>query len=56
MYRAVIAATAATLATANINADFMQGFQTGVFVSDFDGFEDYSCPLPEMSENVERYM
>ena len=51
----IAAATFAT-ASANMNADFMSGFQTGAFIGDFTEFEDYSCPLPEISDNVEKYV
>ena len=57
MFKTVIAATAiATAANANINADFMSGFQTGVFIGDFKGFDDYSCPVPQMTDKVENYV
>lgn len=56
MFKTVIAATAVATASASINADFMSGFQTGVFLSDFKGFEDYSCPIPEMSDKVDNYV
>jgi len=51
----IAAATFAT-ASANMNADFMSGFQTGAFIGDFTEFEDYSCPLPVISDNVEKYV
>lgn len=56
MFKTVIAATAAATVSAGISADFMQGFQTGVFLIDFERFEDYNCPVPELSDDVERYM
>ena len=44
----------ATAAVANaFSADFLQGAQTGVFLSSEDMFEDYSCPLPEMDAQLE---
>merc|ERR1712025_20555 len=56
MFKTVIAATAIATASANVNADFMSGFQTGVFIGDFKGFDDYSCPVPEMSDKVDNYV
>jgi len=52
----IIAAAAVATASANVNADFMSGFQTGAFIGDFSEFEDYSCPLPDVSDNVNKYL
>ena len=56
MFKAIIAATAVTAASASINADFMQGLQTGVFTTDPSDFEDFSCPEPEISDKVEQML
>ena len=49
-------AALATLSQAAINSDFMQGFQTGAFITNERDFEDYSCPEPEPSDKVNQYL
>ena len=55
MFKTIVAATAFTAVNAGINADFMQGVQTGAFIGNPAQFDDYSCPEPELSSKVEGY-
>merc|ERR1712183_708626 len=50
MFKTVLLSTALVATQAAVTGDFFSGFQTGVFLGDFDGFEDYNCPLPELSD------
>ncbi len=34
----------------------MQGAQTAIFLANEKDFGDYSCPEPEMNEDIERYI
>jgi hypothetical protein len=47
-------ATASLLFTSQMAAaagqDFFQGVQTGVFLASEEEFNDYQCPLPEVSD------
>jgi hypothetical protein len=52
----VATAALATLGQAAINSDFMQGFQTGAFITSERDFEDYSCPEPEPSDKINQYL
>ena len=56
MYRALTATATITLANAAITGEFMQGAQTGIFLANEQDFTDYSCPEPEMNEDIERYI
>ena len=50
---ALIASTADISTAANINGDFMSGFQNGVRLSNE---ADFSCPAPEASDKVNNAM
>ena len=50
---AAIAALAAVSSVNAIDAEFMRGAQTGMFLTSEDQFEDYSCPPAEISKQVQ---
>ena len=56
MFRALAATATISLANAALTAEFMQGAQTAIFLAKEEDFADYSCPEPEMSEDIERYI
>lgn len=33
----------------------MEGAQTGIYIFENQDFNDYNCPEPEMTEDVEKY-
>lgn len=39
-----------------LSTEFMSGLQTGAFITNADHFDDYSCPEPEMNQDMERYL
>ena len=53
MIRTLTTLTLTQIATASINRNFFNGFETGIHVQDIDKFEDFKCPEPEMSSQVE---
>ena len=55
MFKTIVAASVATLASAAINGEFIQGVQTGAFITNEEHFADYNCPEPELSGEVEKY-
>ena len=56
MNKALAAAAMLQLTQAAPSGDFFQGAQTAIFLRDAEDFADYSCPMPEMSEDIERYV
>ena len=56
MNKALAATAMLQLSLAAPSGDFFQGAQTAVFLRDAEDFSDYSCPEPEMSEDIERYV
>ena len=56
MYKALAATAMLQFAQAAPSSDFFQGAQTAIFLKSEDDFADYSCPMPEMSEDIERYV
>ena len=52
---ALTLASAAAVANA-FSADFFSGAQTGIFIMDEEQFKDYSCPEPEISQQVQQYL
>ena len=38
-----------------MSADFINGFETGIFVRDDENaFDDYSCEKPQMDKNLQK--
>jgi len=56
MFKTLTTVALLQLANAEITSEFMSGAQTGIFLSSEDEFVDYSCPEPEMSEQVSNYI
>ena len=53
------AAVAVLAAASTVNAwdaEFIRGAQTGMFLTSEDQFEDYSCPAPGMSPQIQSYL
>ena len=55
MFKTLTVVAGLQLASATFNSDFISGAQTGIFIKDEEQFLDYSCPEPEMTEQVEKY-
>jgi hypothetical protein len=55
MFKTLTATAILQLTNAAINSDFMAGAQTGIFLANEDQFLDYSCPEPEISDQVQNY-
>ena len=56
MFKTIAASMVVATASATVNADFFSGLQTGAFISNEDHFLDYSCPAPETSDKIEKYV
>ena len=52
----VLSTTATVALATRANSDFFQGAQTAIFLKNEEDFKDYSCPEPEMSEEIEKYI
>lgn len=52
MFKTIASVALLQLANAEITSEFMSGAQTGIFLTSEEEFTDYSCPEPEMSEQV----
>lgn len=56
MFKTLTSVALLQLVNAEITSEFISGAQTGIFLSSEDDFVDYSCPEPEMSEQVQQYI
>ena len=53
MFKAISTVALVQLSAASINKDFISGLETGVHITDYHLFSEYSCPEPEMSNKIE---
>ena len=56
MFKTLTSVALLQLVNAEITGEFISGAQTGIFLSSEEDFVDYSCPEPEMSEQVQNYI
>ena len=56
MYKILTTTAIVSLSNAAITSELMQGAQTAIFLANESDFADYSCPEPEMNEDIERYI
>jgi len=56
MFKTITSVALLSLANAEFNSEFISGAETGIFLSSEDDFTDYSCPEPEISEQVQNYI
>lgn len=56
MYKFLTTTALVSLSNAAFTSEFMQGAQTAIFLANESDFADYSCPEPEMDEDIERYI
>ena len=56
MFKTIASVALLQLANAELTSEFISGAQTGIFLASEEDFVDYSCPEPEMSEQVQTYI